>query len=297
MKMLKTILKWFKFAVIALLVVLVAAYLVIYVMSQRRMEKTYSYTDAEIEIPTDSISLAKGKHIYQIRGCQDCHGEKGEGSVFMNSKMLMELTAPNLTKGRGGVAGDFQTADWMRVLRHGVDKSGRSLFMMPSNETAQLTNEDLVNVIAYCRQLKPVSSSQERLHSIGPVGRLLLVMDNVTVLPAEKIDHQASYTEKSDEVTGVKYGEYLASSCQGCHRSDMRGGGPLAPGFPPVPNITAEGNISKWTDQSFIATIRTGKTPDGRILNNEFMPWKSISRFTDDELRSIYMYLRNSGKQ
>jgi mono/diheme cytochrome c family protein len=288
----KKIGKWSKITILSLLLVLAAAYLVIFVLSQQRIQKIYSYTNTEIEIPQDSISIAKGKHLYKIRSCQDCHGEKGEGRVFMNSKMLLQLTAPNLTRGKGGIAADLTTLDWVRVLRHGVDRNGRSLLMMPSHEAAHLTNEDLADLIAYCRNLEPVSSSQEKLHSIGPVGRLLLLMNQVTVLPAEKIDHRAVHAEKLEEKTGITYGKYLSTGCQGCHRTDMRGGGPLAPGFPPVPDITAGGNIRNWNTQSFIATIKTGKTPEGKILNNEYMPWKSISHFTNEELQSIFMYLK-----
>lgn len=198
MKLLKKLLKWSKITVITLLLVLAFAYLVIHILSQQRIQKKYSYTDVAINIPSDSLSIAKGKHLYKIRSCQDCHGEKGEGRLFMDNKMLMQLTAPNLTKGNGGIV-DFKTADWLRVLRHGVDKNGRSLYMMPSHEVTNLTNEDLANLIAYCNQLEPVATSQEKLHSIGPIGRLLMVMNQVTVLPAEKIDHSATHTEKLEE--------------------------------------------------------------------------------------------------
>lgn len=291
MKLFKKLLKWSKITVITLLLVLAFAYLVIYILSQQRIQKKYSYTDVAINIPTDSLSIAKGKHLYKIRSCQDCHGEKGEGRLFMDNKMLMQLTAPNLTKGNGGIV-DFKTADWLRVLRHGVDKNGRSLYMMPSHEVTNLTNEDLANLIAYCNQLEPVATSQEKLHSIGPIGRLLMVMNQVTVLPAEKIDHSATHTEKLEEKTGVAYGQYLSSGCQGCHRPDMKGGGPLAPGYPPVPDITGDGNVGNWNEQAFIATIRNGKTPEGKELNNNYMPWKSIGHFTDEELKSIFMYLQ-----
>lgn len=292
MKRTNKIWKWTRIGLITLLLLLATAYLVIYLLSEYRMQKKYAYKDQPLQLSYDAVSIAKGNHLYKIRGCQDCHGEKGEGTVFMNSKLLLQLTAPNLTTGNGGIASNFTNADWVRVLRHGVDRNGRSLLMMPSHETAKLTNEDMSNLVAYCSSLAPVHSLQEKLHSIGPVGRLLLVMNQVTVLPAEKIDHAAVHTEKLDAKVSVAYGQYLTTGCQGCHRPNMQGGGPLAPGYPPVPDITKGGNIRNWNEQAFIATIRTGKTPEGKQLDNAYMPWRSVSHFTDEELRAVYVFLR-----
>lgn len=217
------------------MVLVLAAYLIIYIITENRINKKYHFADAALSIPTDLISVMKGKHLYQICSCQDCHGSKGEGSVFMNDPMLMQVTAPNITKGKGGLAATFDVADWVRTIRHGVDKNGKSLIMMPSHEMYRLTNEDLVNIIAYCQQQKPVNTTQQKLHSIGPVGRVLMVMNKVTVLPAEKIDHLATHVDKREEKVGAAYGQCLATGCQGCHRDNMQGCEPLAPGFPPVP--------------------------------------------------------------
>lgn len=296
MKTLKRIGKWCGVSLVGLLVLFLFAYLVIYVITENRINKKYHFADAALAIPSDSISVMKGKHLYQIRSCQDCHGSKGEGSVFMNDPKLMQVTAPNLTRGEGGLPHDYDVADWVRTIRHGVDRKGKSLLMMPSHEMYQLTNEDLANIIAYCQQIKPVNTMQQKLHSIGPVGRVLMVMNNVTVLPAEKIDHLATHVDKREEKSGAAYGQHLSTGCQGCHRSNMQGGDPLAPGFPPVPDITSTGNLGKWSGRAFITAIKTGKTPEGKVLNNQFMPWKSMSHFTDEELLSIYTYLKTLPK-
>ena len=163
---------------------------------------------------------------------------------------------------------------------------------MPSHEFYKLSDEDLANLIAYCMQTEPVHTDQKKMHSIGPIGRLLMNFGDVTILPAEKIDHNAMYVKKQDQNVSAAYGKYLISGCQGCHRDHLQGGGPLAPGFPPVPDITANGNLGKWSEQTFIATIRNGKTPEGKVLDNKYMPWKSISHFDDDEMKSIYRYLK-----
>ncbi len=292
MKMFKKIVKWTGISLLTILGLALIAYVFVYVHTEGRINKQYQYAEETIAIPTDSLSILKGEHLYQIRGCQDCHGKNLQGGVFMNDALLMRITAPNLTKGKGGLPDDFNINDWVRVIRHGVDNNGRSLFMMPSQELYQLTNEDLANIIAYCTTQKPINTSQERMRSIGPVGRLLMTMNQVTILPAEKIDHQAEHVDKKEEKISAAYGKYLATGCQGCHRATMRGGSPLAPGFPPVPDITSNGHLRNWSASSFIRTIKTGTTPEGKALNNQYMPWQSISLFTDDELKSIFLYLK-----
>ncbi len=278
---------------ISALILLLVSYLIIYANTQRRINTYYTFNDKKLMIDTDSVSIEKGKHLYQIRGCQDCHGKNLEGSIFMDDELLMKVTAPNLTKGIGGLAEDFKVEDWVRVIRHGVDKKGKSLWMMPSKELFELTDEDLADIIAFCTTQKNVDNSQEQLHSIGPIGRILMILDEVTVLPAEKINHNAIPKVNIQKNKSAKYGQYLAIGCQGCHRPTMQGGGPLAPGFPPVPDITSHGNLGNWKVEEFLNTLKTGKTPEGRLLDNNFMPWESMAHFSQMELESIYIYLNS----
>ncbi|HZD10846.1 MAG TPA: hypothetical protein VE553_05830 [Candidatus Binatia bacterium] len=40
-------------------------------------------------------------------------------------------------------------------------------------------------------------------------------------------------------------------------------------------------------------TMRTGISPHGHELDPEFMPWKSFARFSDDELKALWIYLQS----
>jgi cytochrome c553 len=90
-----------------------------------------------------------------IRGCNECHGENLGGKIFLEDPSLAMLTAPNLTRGKGGLPADFSVSDWTRALKHGIDRNGRTLFIMPSHELSRMSDEDMANVIAYCQQVKP----------------------------------------------------------------------------------------------------------------------------------------------
>ena len=63
-----------------------------------------------------------------------------------------------------------------------------------------------------------------------------------------------------------------------------------------TPNLTPDSTtgIGTWTEDQFIQTLRKGKhmgMDNGRPLMPP-MPWELIGRMTDDDLRSIYAFLR-----
>ncbi len=275
---------------ILVLIIIIGAY--VYFSSESRINKIYSVTIPQLNIPADSVSIEKGRHIMLIRGCGECHGSNLEGKIFFNDAKLAMLTAPNLTSGKGGLPADYSVSDWIRTLKHGVDRNGRSLMIMPSDELTRMSDEDIANVIAYCRQVAPVDNELPKLHQLGFIGRVLVVLDNTTILPAEKIDHSNVSVAAKIPNASADYGKYLAVGCEGCHRSNMQGGPPLAPGFPEVPNITSKGNAGSWTKDQFINTLRTGIRPNGIALKNE-MPWQITKHFTDTELEALYIYLQS----
>jgi hypothetical protein len=50
--------------------------------------------------------------------------------------------------------------------------------------------------------------------------------------------------------------------------------------------------MGAWTEEMFVKTMRTGKHMSaGRNLLPP-MPWQSISKLTDDDLKAIHAYLR-----
>lgn len=60
----------------------------------------------------------------------------------------------------------------------------------------------------------------------------------------------------------------------------------------PGPDLSPEGNLREWTEDDFVLTLRSGTTPDGRILDSEIMPWPRMSRMSDLELKAIWRYLQ-----
>jgi mono/diheme cytochrome c family protein len=108
-----------------------------------------------------------------------------------------------------------------------------------------------------------------------------------------------------------KRGEYLVgiTGCGDCHtpghflgKPDMSrrlGGSDVAFEIPGLgafagPNITPDKatGIGGWSVKEIMTAIRTGRTPDGRVLA-PIMPYQDFARMTDADARAIAMYLKS----
>lgn len=290
--MLKKIFKWIGIVLGSLIVLLLAFYGFIYFNINYRVNKVYAFSPEEIRVPGDSATLALGKHLVAIKGCTDCHGGNMGGKVMIDDAALGRLVATNLTTGPGGLPIEYNHIDWTMALRHGVGRDGKPLLLMPSHESTLLTEKDMAAIIAYCQQLPPVNNELPE-QKLGPMVRIMTFAGKMPLLSVEMIDHEAAISKLPENAGPIALGKYLSVSCKGCHRDNMLGGGPLAPGFPDVPSIAGSGRVGKWTNEQFTTMLRTGKTPEGRQIDNNNMPWKMTAQYTDQEIDALYAYLQS----
>lgn len=114
--------------------------------------------------------------------------------------------------------------------------------------------------------------------------------------PYDVIDHDAVHHISAPNIsTDPAYGEYFSKfiGCKSCHGAQLNGGISPDPVSPPAPNITGGGNLGKWTVTQFVETMRNGKTPEGKVLKAEFMPWPGIAAHSEVELEGLYNYLKS----
>jgi len=278
---------------LAVIVALAAVALVaVYLLSERRISATYDFPSQSVVVPTDAASVARGEHIVQAIGtCVVCHGEDSGGAVYSDVPFVGIVAGPNLTKGRGGIGGALSDEDWVRALRHGVRGDGTSLIAMPSEVFTHFSDDDLGAVVAYLKQLPPVDREVPSTRfRFG--GRILLVLGQLNILTAPKTRHEA--TTGIAQAPTAEYGAYLAriGGCAGCHGYGLSGGrvaGP--PDLPLAANITRAG-IGSWTEADFVTVMRSGRRPDGRMLD-EFMPWRQYGQMSDLELHALWLYLES----
>lgn len=131
------------------------------------------------------------------------------------------------------------------------------------------------------------------INKIGPLLNVLTYFDKLVLFSVEKIDHQLKNVESVNGYEPLKLGKYLSVSCIGCHKDNLQGGDSPIPGMPPVPNIISTGNLGRWKMEQFSRTLKNGKTPEGRQMKNEDMPWKMTSKYTDQEHEALYIYLQS----
>jgi len=296
--MTRGILKWAGrlLAVVVVLVLIGAG--VVYAASERRLRQKFDTSVDSVYVPTDSAAVARGEHLVRnVIDCTICHGSDLGGAVYSSSPAIGTVAGPNLTRGKGGVGADYTDLDYLRAIRRGVRRDGRSLIVMPSEVFTHLSDEDMGAVVAFLKQAPPVDREVPK-SGFGPVGRALLASGKMNILVAGKTPRIAAPASVPRDTTPA-YGKYLAdiSGCHGCHGYGLSGGrvaGP--PGLPPASNLTPEG-IGSWKEADLIRALREGKRADGTQLD-EFMPWKVFRGMTDAEIHAIWLYLRSvPGKQ
>lgn len=292
MKLVKKVFKVIAIIFGILVMFIAGFYMKAYFATQDRMEKKYAVDIEEIDVQPDSAMIAEGARLTSIKGCRDCHGTDLGGKMFTDDPLVGRLAAPNLTKGEGGLPPTFGTHDWVRVLKHGLDDDSTSLWIMPSHKFAKLTEHDMKSIVAYCSQLPHVDRRFPE-PKLGPLGRILTDLGEIPLLPAEFINHKEPLVREIKPEVSVAYGKYLSGSCTGCHQENLKGGKALAPGQPVPADISSTGNPGKWTEDQFIATLRTGKTPEGKLLDERYMPWPMTKSYTDVELKALKLYLKS----
>lgn len=285
--MLKKILKWTMITIGGIIAIAIIFYVIIYFKTEARINKVYSVKLQTLAIPNDTASYIRGKHIAENRGCLGCHGSTlANGEVFLDEKSpLGVLYAANITSGKGGI--NNKDEDWIRVLRHGLNKQNKSVWFMPSHEVSHISNQELAELICFLKHQPPVDRKVPE-KSIKPLGRVLTYFDQYPLLPAEFINHNAVYIDRVEAAVTPQYGGYLATTCTGCHGANFKGGPAHSEKEPAIPDITSTGNVGKWKDDEFLTTLRTGRTPERKL--SDAMPWKAFT-YTDNELKAIYLYL------
>jgi mono/diheme cytochrome c family protein len=281
----RRVLKWLVIGVVGLVVVLAAAAAVLAFRGNSRLTKEYAVEPAPVAMIQDVAAVARGEYLASY-GCTGCHGEGLGGTVMFSQPGIGTIAAPNLTAGAGGIGRTYSDADLVRAIRHGVDKEGQPLAIMPSRSFWHYSDADLAAIIAYVRSVPAVDNDPGQ-PAFGPLGMVMVGAGVMDILSAEAIDHDGArpvYTSDSS------YGEYLVNTgdCRSCHGPDLSGGSTGEPGAPPAANLAS---VKGWTQGEFLTAIRTGVTPDGKQLNPAFMPWPEYSRMTDEDLAALYEYL------
>jgi mono/diheme cytochrome c family protein len=275
----KRSLRWLVIAIGGLLGLLVMAYAVAYVLSERVLRRTYEVPAVTLSIPTDPASIAEGQRLATIRGCVGaCHGKQGEGRVLLDEPMIGRVVAPNLT----AAVRKYSDAELAVAIRNGVRPDGRSMVIMPSAAFVGLSDGDLGDIIAFLKSLPAVVGPGPSV-SLGPFGRVGLAVGRFKTEAQFIAETTPPPEAQSNEAA---YGRYLARTiCAHCHGTNLRG--VSVPN--PSPSLQV---VAAYSPEAFTELIRTGVALGGRNLET-MSGWASklLSHLTDAEIAALYSYL------
>jgi mono/diheme cytochrome c family protein len=263
----------------------------------------------------DSAVIARGHYIVRNAApCAACHGDPAQRSAYAQGADVPlvggvvfdippgKFYTRNLTPDRETGLGNVSDSAIARALRYGVGHDGRAL--LPFMEMQGLSDDDLQAVVSYLRTQPPVRNPVPP-HQYTTLGKVV----KATAL-AKPVGPSSPPPAKAPRGASEETGRYLVESvslCWACHteRSQMTGAlvGPrfggtkgftdeadLSRSWSP-PNITSDpetGRLGKMTEDQFVARFR-----EGRIIPGSPMPWQAFSRLDEEDLRSIYRYLKS----
>lgn len=255
---------------------------------------------------------SRGKYLVEsVAPCMDCHsphdwtqhdapivpGMEGAGMDFSVMKGLPgHVVAPNITPDPETGAGNWSDDALARAIREGIGHDGRTLFpMMPYTNFRHLPDEDVASIVVFLRSLPPVRNLLPQSEIIFPVKYLIRSVPEPITAPVPPPDLSQP----------VKRGEFLVTiaGCADCHTPQERGepianmdlaGGQIFDGpwgKVATANLTPDPSGIPYYDEAlFLQTIRTGVVR-ARTLN-QIMPWFIYRNMTDEDLKSIFAYLK-----
>jgi mono/diheme cytochrome c family protein len=280
----RRVLRWMVRIVVGLLLLAALAYGFLAFRASSKMQKRYEVAVETVAIPVaDGAVLAEGGRLATVY-CAHCHHEDFGGGKFIDDP-LAKMDALNLTPGHGSATAGYSDDDWVRTIRHGVKKDGRSLLVMPSDAFWRLSDQDLGAIVAFLKSV-PAVDRETPQRKLRPLGTVLVGAGAFDAeFHATTIDHGAARPAPPMKTLSVAFGDYLVNSfgCYHCHGKDMGGQASPGPNDPYSPNLTQGGSLRAFTEDSFIAMVRARSGPT--------MPWSSLHAMNDDELRSIWRYL------
>lgn len=252
-----------------------------------------------------------------VANCMHCHADRDftkfsgptrpgtEGSGGQRKGVVVRGITPT-------TLGSWTDEELVRAITTGINNKGDTLFpTMPYMNYRYLTPYDAESIVAYLRTLNPLPDSiPDRDLSNYPPG---IVASMYRDWYGDDIYQSLSQPKGDEELLKGKYLVTLAG-CLGCHtnidrkamafkRDSVFAGGQLSnkPGnnFKVYSaNITPDTTtgIGAWSEEVFLAKFKNYRDREAYDYNpgkyNSEMPWTLFANMTDEDIRSIYRYLR-----
>ena len=252
------------------------------------------------EYIVNNVSLCFGCHTpVDVKGKDQMEftAEPGSGNVFAQQGEF-KLVASNLSPDPDYGLGRWTDDEIGRAIREGISKDGHALLpAMPYPIFHNMSDEDLASVVVYLRSRPPVH------HDPGKTNLGFMLSHMIAGAP-QPITSAVAAPANSDKAA---YGSYLVHGvavCADCHTPFDKHQQPMKDYYLAGGNVFTDtgvavatanltpdpSGIGYYTEATFLETIRTGKVKARKL--NAMMPWYAFRNMTNDDLTSIFAYLR-----
>lgn len=279
--------KWIGTILGGLLTLIVASISVLGLLGVFRFNSPPYNPFKEVKVDGTPEQIARGEHLAAAL-CVECHSTTDDfpmtGGVDLGRDLPINVGSyysANLTP--AGPLRDWTDGEIFRAIRDNVDKDGNRLVAMSGTNVRNISDEDILALIAFLRSLEPVEN--EPPQPLDQPNFLALLIAGANLVPDRPLITEPILAPKKEAT--AEYGQFMMTflDCKNCHGEDLSGG--TDPFQPKGPSLRVVKHISS---DGFIVVLRTGVTPLGKELNS-VMPWRSIGRLDDTELSALYKYL------
>lgn len=257
--------------------------------------------------PSADQAIERGHYIAITADCVACHTAPHSRQPFAGGYALQtpfgKLLSSNITSDRETGIGDWTEAEFERAVREGKGKHGENLYpAMPYNAYAKMSDQDVSDLWAYIRTIKPVHQQVESNQLPFPFNiRLMMTGWNLFFFD------NAHFTADPTKSVEWNRGAYLvqgAAHCAACHTpknflggdiaSEYLQGGVLPGWFAPEITNDARLGLGSWSEADVVQYLKIGSNrlavaggPMAEAVTN------STQHMTDADLHSIAVYLKS----
>jgi len=285
----RTDMKFLRFAGYTLAALLGLAMLAaagLYIASERLLHAPVQATASQLAVPT-AAQRADARRQLQVLGCQNCHGEQLRGRLFFDEPGVARLHAPNLTR----IAATASDAELDRAIRQGIGHTGKTLFVMPSQQYQHLSDGETAALIEAIRSF-PVGGEESPALQIGPLGRIGIVTGKFKTTPTLVTEFRAErLPEFGPQLAQARH--VIETGCIDCHGPGLHGK-EVKPGTV-SPDLAV---VLGYDAAQFRTLLRTGNPVGDRKLGLMAEVARSdFSALTDAEIDGIHAYLTARARQ
>ena len=279
-------LRWVLRILGGVVLLLLIAISVVYVQSNRVINRKHAFAPYPIAVPSDSASIAEGHRLAKMR-CFGCHGDSLQGRAdFFDEPMIARIPTPNVPRKLASIS----DAEFAGFMRSGIRKDGTSPFVMPPPGFYHISDADLGALIAYLRSV-PVTGPETPPNSYRLLGRLGVMLGQFKTSVAA-FDTTQERVGQDPAWATARRGEYLARMiCTECHGLRLTGDPAAAGGGVATPSLSG---ALAYSLEEFTTLLRTGtpREPGKQLGLMGETARGSLTWLTNEEIAAIYEYLK-----